>query len=59
MQRVAAVLNDRKGFHVDTLDEETRVDLILALVNAAIGVIDAAKVAPNTDATHSVDDVAR
>jgi len=37
MSRVARVLNDRKGYHVSDLDEETRVDLLGALVDAVRG----------------------
>ena len=36
MQRVAAVLNDRHGYHVQYLDDETRDDLLGAIVDAAI-----------------------
>jgi hypothetical protein len=34
MRRVAAVLNDRKGYHVDDLDDATRDDFLGALVEA-------------------------
>lgn len=34
MQRVAAVLNDRSGYHVDDLDAGTRDDLLGAIVDA-------------------------
>ncbi len=36
MQRVAAVLNDTNGFHVDDLDDETRDDLLGAIIDAAL-----------------------
>ncbi len=35
MERVRRVLNDRKGFHVGDLDDETRADLLGAIVDAA------------------------
>ena len=34
MQRVAAALNDRRGYHVDDLDDITRDDLLGAIVDA-------------------------
>jgi len=37
MARVAAVLNDRKGFHVNDLDDETRGALLGAIVGAVLG----------------------
>lgn len=36
MQRVEHVLNDRRGYHVDDLDAETRDDLLGAIVDAAL-----------------------
>jgi len=35
MKLVEKILNDRKGFHVDQLDPETRLDLLGAIVDAA------------------------
>ena len=34
IQRVAAVMNDRRGYHVDDLDDSTRDDLLGAIVDA-------------------------
>jgi hypothetical protein len=36
-ERLARVLNDRSGFHVDGLDEETRADLLDAITKAVLG----------------------
>ncbi len=36
MHRVAAVLNDHRGFHVDDFDAASRDDLLGAIVDAAL-----------------------
>lgn len=36
MRRVAAVLNDRRGFHVDDFDAASRDDLLGAIVDAVL-----------------------
>jgi hypothetical protein len=36
-RRARTVLDDRRGFHTHELDDETREDLLTALVNAANG----------------------
>jgi len=39
MRHVAKVMNDRKGYHVDQLDEGPREDLLGAIVNAVMEVL--------------------